>query len=365
MPAMNPVHVIDKDTPADLLRQLAMLRRQDESVVCVGAGPAHLPSGLTVTHLRPFFDVGAWADRRLGFPPVAASVVHAWSLRARDVGRRLARDLGCALVVSLDGLLPPGTGDSCCCGCAASGGGGASVLHLASGETHRRACETGGTISGKIELLPAPAAKAADSAAVRERVRGELGVAPEEMVVVSPEDMVRGAGQIYAIWSFAILRQIVPAARLVLPGHGPYESSVRYFAGTTGYGADTMFTGERFPLEDLLAAADVTLFLGEHDNSPAALAAAMVGGCAIVASRTPAQAGLLEHEVSALMTPLRDPRRMTAALLRMCDSAELRARLGAGVKSREAATPAQARARLEEIYAAAAGLCGQETTVRG
>lgn len=362
MPAMSSVHVIDKDTPADLLRQLALLRRAPEPVVCVGAPPAHLPSGLAMTHLRPAFDVGAWADRWLGFPPLEAQVVHAWSLGARQVGRRLARDLGCVLVVSLDGAAPSAKAPQACCPMAARAN--VPTVYLAPNESHARAWQAAGISPAAMELLPAPAGEITDAAERRTRTRAALNVADDETVLLEPEDMVRGAGQKHAIWCHAILRQILPAARLVLPGHGPYESSIRYFSGTTGYGSETVFIGEQFPLEDLLAAADVTLFLGDLDSSPAAFAAAMAGGCAIVASRTPAQSYLLEHESSALLTPLRDPRRMAAAVLRMCDSAELRARMGAGAKARGAATSAQARARLEQIYGAAIGRC-REATVRG
>ena len=116
--------------------------------------------------------------------------------------------------------------------------------------------------------------------------------------------------------------------RLLLPGHGPHEPSVRHFAGTTGYDSEILFTGDDVSLEDALAAADIVLLLGQRDTSPSALAAAMAAGSAVAASRTPAATVLLRDGESAMLTPLGDPRRSTAAILKLCDSPELRRRLG-------------------------------------
>jgi glycosyltransferase involved in cell wall biosynthesis len=354
---IRSLHVIDKDTSADMLRQLALLAGPGEPVVCPGPPPAHLPQTVKVKHLRPFFDVGAWADRQLGFPPFNPQVVHAWSLLAREAGYRFARDLQCPLIVSLEGP-PAGLVDEAAC-CLRGTKASVATTLLVSADPIRSAWISAGEGSDAVAVLPAPAAEIADAPHRRRCVRAELGIPEDEMVLVSPEDMVRGAGQKYAIWCHAILRQILPAARLILPGHGPYESSVRYFSGTTGYGSETIFTGERFPIEDALAAADIALFLGERDNSPSALASAMAGGSAIVASRTPAQAHALEHDATALLTPLRDPRRATAAILKFCDSADLRHRLGAAAQILRDARPAHVRALLEQIYENALTRCGK------
>ncbi len=346
---IRSLHVIDKDTPRDMLGQLALLAGAEE-VLCIGPSPEHVPVPLTFRQVRAPFGLAALGGWQVKFAEPKPRVVHAWSMSAHAAAAQIAYDLLCPLAISLPCLPPTADMPALLAALPRKERMFGTVVTVPA-EPPRAALLAAGAHPDAVAVLPAPAAEVADAAGRRARTRAALGIPDDEIVLVSPEDMVRGAGQKWAIWCHAIVRQILPAARLVLPGHGPHEPSIRHFAGTTGYGSEIAFTGEDIALEDALAAADLALFLGERDTSPQALAAAMAAGSAIVATRTPCATHILQDGVSALLVPPRDPRRGAAAMIKFCDSPDLRRRLGAAAQSRRDTSPAHIRQTLERIYA--------------
>jgi glycosyltransferase involved in cell wall biosynthesis len=170
--------------------------------------------------------------------------------------------------------------------------------------------------------------------------------------------MTRYAGHTYACWVHAILRQIRPNVRLLLPGSGPHSQHVKFFAATTGYDSEVFLTEHRFRRDECLAAADVAFFLAERDSGTAALAAAMAAGLPIVASSTADLAELAPGEeagVPACAIPAapRDPQTGTAAALRILDDPALARRLSGNAAARAAQrlAPLACRDRLRQVYA--------------
>ena len=347
---IRSLHVIDKDTPRDMLGQLALLAGAEEEVLCIGPLPAHVPAPLRPRQVRAPFGIAALGGWQVKLAEPKPQAVHLWSMSAHAAAAQIAYDLFCPLAISLPCLPVPTDMPALLSVLPRNERMFATVVTVPA-EPPRAALIAAGVNPGTVAVLPAPAAEVSDPAGRRVRTRSALGIPDGEILLVSPEDMVRGAGQKWAIWSQAIVRQILPAARLVLPGHGPHEPSIHHFAGTTGYGAEALFTGEEVALEDALAAADLALFLGERDTSPQALASAMTAGSAIVAARTPCAEHLFEDGVSALLAPPRAPRLSAAAMLKFCDSPDLRRRLGAAARALGDRTPAHIRPALDQIYA--------------
>jgi glycosyltransferase involved in cell wall biosynthesis len=347
---IHSLHVIDKDTPRDMLRQLSLLAGAGEETICIGPPPEHVPAPLAPRQVRAPFGIEALGGWQVKLTDPKPQAVHAWSLSARAAAAQIAYDLYCPLVISLP-CLPLSPDMPALLAALPRKERMFATVATVPAEPLRAVLIAAGVHPDAVAVLPAPAAEVDDPAGRRARTRAALGVPDGEILLVSPEDMVRGAGQKWAIWCHAILRQVLPAAKLVLPGHGPHEPSIRFFAGTTGYESEIFFTGEAVVLEDALAAADLALFLGERDTSPQALSAAMAAGSAIVASHTPCAMHLLREGVSALLAPPRDPRRAAAAMLKLCDSPDLRRQLGAAVAaSRGETRPQHVRQTLDQVY---------------
>jgi hypothetical protein len=331
-----------------MLEQLALLAGAGEPVLCIGPLPAYLPPPLRAEAVRPPFGLKALGGWRMERPSPAPQVVHAWSLGAHAAAAQIAYDLQRPQVLSLPCLGEAGPAQRALT-ILKKGASPRLVLTLPSPPARQAMLQLGAEAE-TVCLLPPPAGPIPDAAGRRRRVRPLLGVGDDEILLVEPEDMVRGAGHKYAIWAHGILRQVLPSPRLLLPGHGPYEASIRFFAGTTGYDPEIYFTGDDFSRADCLAAADVAVFLGERDTSPSALAAAMAAGLPIAASRTPDALLRLKDRHSAVLVGLGDPRRSTAALLDICDQPDLRERMGQAARQSVSDSPAQVRCELEAIY---------------
>ena len=343
--------MIDRDTPGDLLDQLSLLAGAGERIVSSGPPPAwaefRLP--VTVAH-RPF--ASAWLSARWMQDAVrGATVIHAWSASAAPAGEALTERVGGRLIVSLG---------------AASQAHDLGDLHDAlrlgvvpgvvtvPTEAAKRALRGAGDSDNWLAVLPPAAAPIDDREGRRQRTREALGATDADRIMVALGEMTRPAGHKYASWAHAMCRQIVPHLLLVLPGGGPVERRVEFFAETTGHDEEVFLTGDRFERADVLAAADLAVLFCERDCGTAALAGAMAAGLPIAAARAPDVAEIAPHEVGAVLAESCAPRHATASLLRILDDPDFAARLGASAAQRasEHFDPERCRQRLDAIYAA-------------
>lgn len=215
----------------------------------------------------------------------------------------------------------------------------------------------GGVGQSEISVLP-PAAKPPDGSAeekrgnIRKKIRESLGISNSDRLVVVPAEMQREAGHKLASWAHAIVEQIIDGCKIVFPGAGPYERSVRFFSDTTGYPDDIFFTGNRFAIRDILAAADIAAFFYRQDCGITILSEAMSAGLTILAASTPDVTATCRHEENALLVNHDDPRAASASLLRVMDDDGLAKRLGQNAAKFAAANfgSIEIRRQLDEIY---------------
>jgi len=341
------LHIIDLSTPADMLRQLSLLAGDDDLIASVGPAPqlagVDLPARAVHCPLGIAECCGPRIDKAIG----DVHFVHAWSVRSARAGAALCRRRKLRFVLSMPcrpdrrQLRRRGPG----------GFRSASGLTV---PTHadRAAMVAAGLDGSRIHVLPPPARPLNDAEGRRRRVREQLGIGDGQRLLVAPSEMIRDAGHKYASWAHAIIRQMLSDVALLMPGGGPIERHVRFFAATTGYDDEVFLTGDRFGLEDVLAAADVALFLANRPSGVAPLAAAMAAGVPIVATNTPQIAELAPHEQAALLSRPRDPRAASASLLRVIEDSALARRLGQAARRRAAElfNVDSVRRRLAEIH---------------
>jgi len=345
------LHVIDQSTPRDLLVQLGMLSGPDDTIVSVGPQPHGWGSALSAVQVRRGLGPAAGAGKPLGRLAPRAGLVHAWSSAPARPGRVAADILGVPLVVSLSTA-------------AGAKGLGAMLDEILAApekaiitvptEASRGVLARGRRGEGEVVQVLAPASEPIDDAPkLRKQTRDRLGLKDDQPLLAAPGEMTRQAGHKYASWMHAILRHILPDVCLLLPGGGPAEQFVRNFAATTGFDEEVFLTGGRFSPGDVLAAADVVLFLNERDTGVGDLAAAMSAGVPIVASETPDFAEIISDGTSGLLVAPRDPRVQSAAVIRLIEEGDLARRLGraAAKHAKTHFQPALCRQRLGQIYA--------------
>lgn len=353
-PMGTVVHLVDRAAPGDLLDQLSLLAGEGERIVSAGPPPRRGGFDLPVVAAHRPLGPPALGEPWLARKVRRADVVHAWSPSAAQAGEALAERLGARLFVSLPAA-------------QSADGFGPVVRDVAEGLSRatllvptasaRRLLRASGVPSRAVAVLPCPARPPETPRRRRMETRGALGLGADERLVVALGEMARPAGHKYASWAHAIVRQVLGDVRLLLPGTGPIERHVEFFAGTTGYDDEVFLTGDHLGRSDVLCAADLGVFYCERDCGVSALAGAMAAGLPIAASATPDVSECAPHEVAALLSPPGNPMAASAALLRLLKDSELAARLGAAARrlAGEQFDPGRCRARLEAIYAAPPG----------
>ncbi len=342
------VHLIDAQTPQDMLDQMLAVRTPSQRVLSLGPAPVYRRLGEAgVESLHCPMGVKGWAWRRLMKQLPTGAIVHVWSRELLSPAWLATRRVGGGVVCSLPHLpsrawleqMPWEVGQ---------------YRHRLTVPTARARDELIAlrTDARRVFVLP-PAVRPVTHAPYQAAVREALGLSPEEVVILAPAEMLRGAGHDWACWAHAICREVQDRGRLLLPGLHRRETRVRFFANTTGYGHEAIFTGEKFTRAELLAAADVAAFLYDHDQGITAIAEAMSAGVAVLASATPDVSDVCENETTALLVTPGSPRAAAAGMLRMIEEVALRRRLGEAGQAyaREHFQAAAVRSQLERIYA--------------
>ena len=346
-------HIINANTPADMRWQLLALRSADEPVFSIGPAPQHEPKFDTQVVHRSVGPVFINANRLAGQLPMGATL-HVWSPDCLAIATAAARKIGGKVVLSIPHLpdsqaelqdLPWMIGQHQC------------TLTVPTENARKTLLSLGADPLRTVMLSPAAdfLTDADDIQTRRKNLRAELGVGDEEWLMVVPGDMVRYGGHELASWSHAILRNMHKPMKMIFPGHGPFEKSIRFFANTTGFVHEVFFTGDRFARADVLAAADGAMFINKRDRGVTALAQTMAAGLGILASATKDISEICTHEETALLVEVGNPRTASAILLQLLDDRNLAETLGCNAKQVAQAnfSPAKIRTKLDEIYTAA------------
>jgi len=341
------LHLIGRDTPLDMLNQLAALAEPHDRIVSVGPLPAwedrfapkfvHMPLGLPALSGR-----GLWRLVR------DADVVHAWSSIPHQTAVSALRNRAMGLVRSLP-----------------AAPSGRSLRRLQWIERRRGAHWTVPTDNARQQLLSAgmaadrvwlvpPVAEAPPADRPdQHQLRAEMGLADDELALVAAGEINRPASHRTACWIHAMLRYVEPTIRLILPDNGPMESSVRSFASGAGFSDEILGPWSPSKRLEIVGTCNVALFVPSEDCGVTAFVSAMAAGLPVAAFKTPdlaecgGQAVHFAHSAT--------PRAGAQAALSVIESPDLRARLAEAAQRRVAELFSIDRARqaVAETYAAA------------
>ncbi len=163
---------------------------------------------------------------------------------------------------------------------------------------------------------------AARNADARRRIAGDA--AP---VILTPTTAERDGGQFETLWACAMLQQIFPAIRVVVPGASPETDRLRRMAQSLELPDMLLTTGSRFNMAELAAAADVFVVAPKSEADCHAVGWAMAAGAAIVGVARRSVAELIADRSNGLLCINNQPRRLAAALLRVLEDAPLKTKL--------------------------------------
>jgi glycosyltransferase involved in cell wall biosynthesis/O-antigen/teichoic acid export membrane protein len=218
--------------------------------------------------------------------------------------------------------------------------GGWIDCEVAVGEKPARALEELlGYRHGKVRFIPNPVPDAPTVAIPRVSEGPVVGLVAR----LSPE---KGVDVL-----FRALTEL-PGVTTVVAGEGPARGDLELLAGELGLSDRVRFLGWRDDVDALLRSVDVLALPSRSESAPIAIVEAMLCGIPAVASDVGGVSELVLDGETGYLVPPDDPHALAAALRRLLDDPELRARLGA--RGREIAEerydPATSARMFEAIY---------------
>jgi glycosyltransferase involved in cell wall biosynthesis len=178
-------------------------------------------------------------------------------------------------------------------------------------------------------------------AAARARVRAELHVSPERVVVVIVSRLVRHKGHPELLTAMRHLdAELWVVGERLASDHG--EDLEPAFAAC-GLGARLRRLGYREDIPALLAAADIFALPSHFEGLPMSVIEAMLCGLPVVASAVRGPREQVVEGETGFLVPPRDADALAAALARLVADPALRARQGAAGRARALARYDEAR----------------------
>ena len=208
------------------------------------------------------------------------------------------------------------------------------------------------------------------------RVRRELGLPDDEVVLSVVGQLTPWKGQDDAIRAFAGLGERVAGVTLLLAGSakfsGPatrydnaeFERGLRSLAAELGVAERVRFLGERDDVPDLLAATDVLMLPSWREAFGRIAIEALAIGVPVLATEVGGPAEIVREGVDGMLLPPREPRRWAAALAPLVNDGALRREMGerGRERAREFGLEAHAAAMLD-LYRGLAGRDSAPATV--
>lgn len=170
-------------------------------------------------------------------------------------------------------------------------------------------------------------------AASRQRVRTQLGLAPGALLIGCVADLFAVKRHVDLIDAFALVREELPHAHLLLIGEGPLRGAIEARAQERRVEEGVHMLGSRNDVHTLLPALDVFVLASDTEGLSNAILEAQACGLPVVATRVGGNPDLVDGDCGALV-PARDPDALAKAIGAMLRDPALRERMGAVARTR-------------------------------
>ena len=239
-----------------------------------------------------------------------------------------------------------------------------SVLEpLLTAMTHRVVCVCDAVREGQLARTPWAARRLvtipngiSDAAAgARDVVRAGLGLAPDDVAVVTVASLTPAKAQHVMIEAFARMAGPAPGARLLLAGDGPAaRRRWRSRRGGWAWASGSRFLGVRRDVPGLLAAADLFVLSSVREGLSLSLLEAMRAGRAVVATDVGGNREAVVPGATGLLVPAGDAAALAAAMAELAADGAKRAAWGGAARRRweERFTAEHMVRDTEELYRA-------------
>ena len=290
---------------------------------------------------------------RLG-TAIHADLIHAWDITA------LIAALGAALPTVFSPAASPMSRDAAWVRLAAP----RQNVHLvAATEAQCSSWVKWGAVVRRCHVVPAGVDPRRVPQGRNDPLRDQLGLAPDDYVILAPGETTRASEHRRAVWATSILHVLDERYRMLLWGKGCDLRSATCLASRLAQQRLLVVAerqlGRPVEFEELLGVADGAMIAARRNVPALPIVQCMAAGLPIVAARSPLILELLGGDRTALLVEDGTPRGLAGSMLQLRENPALAGQL-AGAAAREALarfSPAQFVSRIRQLYWAA-GMTG-------
>ena len=151
-------------------------------------------------------------------------------------------------------------------------------------------------------------------------VREELGLGPEDRLMVAVGNLYPVKGHRHAVDGLALLQRPQRSLHLAIAGRGDQDEALRAQAAALGVADRLHLLGLRADVANILAGADVFVLPSLSEGLPIALLEAMFTGCPIVASDVGDVRAALDEGRAGMLVPAGDAAALARAVSALLDA---------------------------------------------
>ncbi len=167
------------------------------------------------------------------------------------------------------------------------------------------------------------------------KLRAEMGIGEDELVVGTVGRMVREKGYEELFQVARVVRDRVPNARFLVIGQSDPDKPDAITAAEIEAVRDAaVFTGWREDIPELMALMDVFVLPSWREGMPRSAIEAAASGLPLVMTDIRGCREVIDDGHEGLLVPVRDPAALTEAILRLLHDPAMRARMGAAARVR-------------------------------
>ena len=182
-------------------------------------------------------------------------------------------------------------------------------------------------------------------------LREELGIAPEDVVVVSTGRITRDKG-FDLLWEVAQRTKDLPNVHFVIAGDGAYRAELQAAVDTQGMADRVHLLGYRTDVDNILCGSDIFMICTKHETLCISLLEAGIAGLPMIASDVGGIPEIVKQDENGFLVPVGDVDGFETALRALVANPEQRAKMGERAQTSIQTTFDQENIlkRLESIY---------------
>ena len=169
------------------------------------------------------------------------------------------------------------------------------------------------------------------SEGAREKIRTELGIDNDTMVLLAVGELIPRKNHIEVLEAIKLMKDKgdCPKLKFLIAGRGKIGQELQAKITELGLENEVMMLGFRRDVADVFAASDIYVFPSHQEGLPVALMEAMSVGMPVVCSKIRGNTDLIEEGVGGYLFDSKDANTLVAALERiMRDTSESRVAMG-------------------------------------